>query len=163
MHVTCCSVAYAPVITSGSIDWCWRDTRCCSRTSAGLPDRSSSPIASRPESRSRLAAASAHTRYEDRYQRVRSAARGRGGVFNKTRATRGVSAVRGRVSQTFECSVTCSAQWCASIFGSHPLAIARCIINAYKLSRAGQWSVDLEVLVNVSTFEKNHTNLLKRY
>ena len=101
--------ACVPVTASGTID-SWIFEICCSRSSlsrsaAGLPETmaSSVPIASRIESRSRFAAASAHTRYDDSAQSCRSADAGRGGVLSSTSASGGVSADGGAVSQPLAC------------------------------------------------------------
>jgi hypothetical protein len=85
---------------------------CCSfsrrsRRAAGLPETIFPvPIASWIESRSRLAAASAHTRKDDKAQSCRNADAGLGGVLSKMRATLGVSADGGDVSQELMCSRT---------------------------------------------------------
>ena len=82
--------ACVPVTASGTID-SWIFEICCSfssrfRTSAGLPETIVSvPMASWIESRSRFAAASAHTRYDESAHSCRSADAGRGGVFRSTR------------------------------------------------------------------------------
>ena len=81
------------------------------RSAAGFPETiSSSPMASRIESRKRLAAASAHTRYDEMAQSWRRAAAGRGGVFSSTSATGGVSADGGAVSQPLAWMVASEAR-----------------------------------------------------